>query len=138
MQDRPSLVRYLTTLLPIASPSVTVKLNITPTRLETAHKVVCVHLKSCLQWLILKSYIVTPSVYPSNLPIDRGLASADDDSYLKDQSTNIGTTNADISTTVPTDAKISPAFSAVDNAEMAVAGMISLVFLLMKLISILN
>ena len=85
-----------------------------------------------------KSYIVTPSVYPSNLPIERGLASADDDSYLKDQSENIGTTNADVSTTVPPDAMISPAFGALDDAEMIVAGMISLIFLLMKSVSILT
>ena len=59
-----------------------------------------------------KSYIVTPSVYPPtsttypfNLPIGRGLASGDDDSHLlKHQSSNFGTTNADISTTVPLNA----------------------------------
>ena len=82
-----------------------------------------------------KFYIVTPSVYPSNLPIGSGLASADD--ALKRQFANIATTNADISITVPLDAKISSAFSIVDDAEMAIAGMISLIFLLMKFISIL-
>ena len=92
-----------------------------------------------------KSYIVTPSVhpltlstYPSNLPIERGLASADNDSHvLKHQSVNISTTNTDISTTVPLNAKISLAFSTVDDAETAVNGVISLTFLLMKSISIL-
>ena len=72
----------------------------------------------------------------SSLPIDRGLASADDDFHvLKHQSANIDTTNADISTTVPLDAKISPAFDTVDDTEMAVSG-ISLIFLLMKSLSI--
>ena len=92
-----------------------------------------------------KSYIVTPSVHPptlstcpSNLPIERGLASADNDSHvLKHQSVNISTTNTDISTTVPLNAKISLAFSTVDDAETAVNGVISLTFLLMKSISIL-
>ena len=104
---------------------------------------VLVHPKSSLQWLT--SVIVTPSVYPptsttypSNLPINRGLASVDGDSHVqKHQSANIGTTNTDISTTVPIDAKVSPASSTVDDAEMAVAGMISLIFLLIKSISIL-
>ena len=90
-----------------------------------------------------KSYIVTPSVYPptlnaytSNLPIDRGLASADNDFLvLKHQSANIDTTEADISTTVQLfDTKISPAFDKVDDAEMAVSGMPSSMFL-MKSIS---
>ena len=93
-----------------------------------------------------KSYIVTPSIhpptlntYPSNLPIERGLASADNDSHvLKHQSVNISTTNTDISTTVPLNAKISLAFSTVDDAETAVNGVISLTFPLMKSISILT
>ena len=92
-----------------------------------------------------KYYIVAPSLYPptsttysSKLPIDKGLASADNDSHLpKDQSANIGTTNTDISTTVPLNAKISLAFSRMNDAEMAVAGVISLTFLLMQSISIL-
>ena len=89
-----------------------------------------------------KSYIVTqkvyPPTYPSNPPIDRGLASADNDCHvLKHQSANISTTDAEISTTVPLDVKIFSAFSTVDDAEMAVAGMISLIFLLIKPTSIL-
>jgi len=87
-----------------------------------------------------KSCTVTPSVYPptsttylSNLPIDSGLTSADNDSHVpKHQSANIGTTNADMSTTVSLDTKISSAFSMADDAEMAVAGMIYLIFLLTK------
>ena len=87
-----------------------------------------------------KCYIVTPSVYPptsttypSNLPIERGLATADDDYHaLNHQSANIGTTNTDISTTVPLNAEISLPFS---TTEMAVAGAISLTFLLMQSIS---
>ena len=81
-----------------------------------------------------KSYVVAPSGYsptltthPSNLPIERGLPSADNDSHvLKHQSANIGTMNTDISTTVPLNAKASLVFSTVDDAEMSVAGMISL------------
>ena len=89
-----------------------------------------------------KSYIVTPTVYlpthPSNLPIDR--ASTDSDSHmLKHQSANIGTTNFDISATVPLNTNISPASSIMDDEEIAVTGMITLylTFLLIKLISIL-
>ena len=93
-----------------------------------------------------KSYIFTPSIhpptlstYPSNLPIERGLSSADNDSHvLKHQSVNISTTNTDISSTVPLNAKISLAFSTVDDAETAVNGVIPLTFPLMKSISILT
>ena len=84
-----------------------------------------------------KSYIVTTSVYPptsttylSNLLMDRGLASVDNDSHvLKHQSVNIGNTNDDCSTTVPLDTEIFPAISTVDDAKMTVACMISLIFL---------
>ena len=89
-----------------------------------------------------KSYTVTPSVYPPTYPsnplIDRGLASADNDCHVrKCQSATISTTDAVISTTLPLAARISSAFSTVDDVEMAVAGMISLTFLLIKPTSIL-
>ena len=81
-------------------------------------------------------YSPTSTTYSSNLPIDRGSASSDNDFHvLKHQSANIGTTNTDISTIVPLDAKISLAFSTMDGAEMAVAGVISSIFLPMKSIS---
>ena len=80
------------------------------------------------------SYIVTSSIYPptttaypSNLLIETGLASADNDFHLpKRQSVNIGTSNTEISTPVPFDAKFSQAFSMMDDVGMAIAGAISL------------
>ena len=91
------------------------------------------------------SYIVTLSIdsptstaYPSNLLIERWLASADNDFHMpKRQSVNMGTGNTEISTPVPLDSKISQAFSTMDDVEMAVAGAISSTFLLMQLIPIL-
>ena len=88
-------------------------------------------------------YTVTPSVYtptlttyPPNFPIDSGLASADNDFHMH-LPENINTTNTDISTTVPLDKKISLAFGTGDDADIVMAGMISLTFLLIKLTSIL-